>query len=162
MTYAEYEPDPYVQPFNRSIEAYIVDLDGTIAGRDHDDPTTRGPHDYDRVYEDYPIHEVITPIRALQNAGYEIIFVSGRPESCRRDTSLWIPARAGLHLDTLHMRTTGDRRPDTIVKRELFDKYIRPRRLRIGGVFDDRNRVVFKTWREQLGLTVFHVAWHDF
>jgi hypothetical protein len=60
------------------------------------------------------------------------------------------------------MRTTGDRRPDTIVKRELFDKYIRPRRLRIGGVFDDRNRVVFKTWREQLGLTVFHVAWHDF
>ena len=47
------------------------------------------------------------------------------------------------------------------MKRELFDKNIRPGGHYIAGVFDDRNRVV-KMWREQLGLTVYHVADHDF
>lgn len=159
----EYPPDPYVPPRSWST-AYLVDLDGTCA--DHSE-NGRGHYEYSRVGEDRPIRDVIRVIVALVMAGHKIIFVSGREDSCRDITQAWILDYFlcfWCHDDfDLHMRKTGDRRRDTIVKREIFDKYIRERKdVRVCGVFDDRNRVVKKTWREQLGLTVFHVADHDF
>ena len=169
MTYEEYPPDHYVQP---EIAAswgvtYLCDIDGTLTFRSkaHDnDPDTRGIHDYHRVSEDWYNEPVVETISRLQLAGARIVFVSGRPESCRTDTEAWLNVPNILRMSAehpLYMRTTGDRRPDTIVKRELFDRYIRPEGHYIAGVFDDRNRVV-KMWREQLGLTVYHVADHDF
>lgn len=169
MGYEEYPPDHYIQPTALGLQpVYLCDIDGTLTWRspEHDaDPTTRGIHDYDRVSEDLYHPDVFNTVGSLQQSGAKIIYVSGRPDSCRDDTVAWINAPGILVCDQanpLYMRTTGDRRPDTIVKRELFDMYIRPWGYPIFGVFDDRNRVVFKTWREQLGLTVFHVAWHDF
>lgn len=170
MTYEEYPPDHYVQPWSVETErlTYLCDIDGTLTFRSQerdDDLTTRGIHDYDRVSEDWYNDDVFATVSMLQQAGARIIFVSGRPESCREDTERWLNQRGMLRTsddNPLYMRTTGDRRPDTIVKRELFDKYIRPMAYQIAGVFDDRNRVVRKTWREQLGLTVYHVADHDF
>jgi len=167
MTYEEYEPDHYLQPITLEQETYLCDIDGTLTWRHPDNlefSNTRGIHEYHRVSEDMYHPDVFNTVGALQQAGAKIIFVSGRPESCRKDTEAWINAPEILKTDRdnpLYMRTTGDRRPDTIVKRELFDKFIRPQNLYILGVFDDRNRVV-KMWREQLGLTVFHVADHDF
>jgi len=168
MTYEEHEPDPYIQPDTFEQEAFLCDIDGTLTFRSAERDalsTTRGIHDYHRVSEDLYHPDVFNTVGTLQQAGAKIIFVSGRPESCREDTEKWINAPGVLKTNEdhpLYMRTTGDRRPDTIVKRELFDTHIRPRNLYIMGVFDDRNRVVFNTWRGQLGLTVFHVAWHDF
>lgn len=168
LTYPEYPPDPYVQPETLGQPVYLCDIDGTLTWRTeemHADPATRGIHDYHRVSEDLYHPEVFNAVGALQQGGAKIVFVSGRPQSCREDTVAWINAPGILVCDDdnpLYMRNTGDFRPDTIVKRELFDQYIRSQGYYIAGVFDDRNRVVFKTWREQLGLTVFHVAWHDF
>lgn len=169
MSYEEYPPDHYVQPLELGLQpVYICDIDGTLTWRAPDGAVefsnTRGIHDYDRVSEDLYHPDVFNTVGALQQSGAMIIFVSGRPESCREDTVAWINAPGILTCDLdnpLYMRTTGDRRPDTIVKRELFDKNIRPDGHHIFGVFDDRNRVV-RMWREQLGLTVFHVADHDF
>lgn len=166
-SYVEYAPDHYSQPITFAQETFLCDIDGTLTFRSPDldaDPLRRGIHDYDRVSEDLYHPEVFNTVGTLQQAGAKIIFVSGRPESCRADTEAWINAPEILKTDRdnpLYMRTTGDRRPDTIVKRELFDTHIRPQGLYILGVFDDRNRVV-RMWREQLGLTVFHVADHDF
>lgn len=168
MVYEEYPPDHYIQPFARQLQpVYLCDIDGTLTWRDPDNllfSNTRGIHDYHRVSEDMYHPDVFNTVGSLQKAGAKIIFVSGRPESCREDTVAWINAPEILKCDDdnpLYMRTTGDRRPDTIVKRELFDTLIRPMDYEILGVFDDRNRVV-KMWREQLGLTVFHVADHSF
>lgn len=170
MTYAEYPPDHYIQPagFGHRL-TYLCDIDGTLTWRDPngDDQMSnrRGIHDYERISEDLYFPDVFLTVGSLQETGAKIIFVSGRPESCRQDTVEWLNFPGILKTDDdnpLYMRTTGDRRPDTIIKRELFDQFIRPQNLYITGVFDDRNRVVFNTWREQLGLTVFHVAWHDF
>jgi hypothetical protein len=158
MSYEEYPPDHYKPLWSLATPAYIVDIDGTAA--DHSE-SGRGHYEYERVNEDEPIPDVIRVIEAL-STGYEIIFVSGREESCREQTETWIKAHMLIDAFDLHMRKIGDRRPDTIVKRELFDRYIRnDKMMRIVGVFDDRNRVV-KMWREQLGLTVFHVADHGF
>lgn len=168
MPYEEYPPDHYVQPDTWGQPVYLCDIDGTLTWRSDEydaAPTTRGIHDYDRVSEDLYNPDVFNTVGSLQQAGAKIIFVSGRPGSCREDSEEWINVPGILTCDDmnpLYMRTTGDRRPDTIVKREIFDQWIRPRGYYIAGVFDDRNRVVKKTWREQLGLTVFHVADHDF
>lgn len=159
MAYEEYPPDPYEAPTDRPIGfGYIVDLDGTCT--DHS-RSGRGHYEYDRVDEDDPIDDVIRVITMLSHFS-TIIFVSGRADSCRDLTEAWIEKHFGPVDHELHMRPTGDHRPDTLIKREIFDQHLRHRsHLQIVGVFDDRNRVV-KMWREQLGLTVFHVADHDF
>jgi hypothetical protein len=168
VPYDEYPPDHYIQPLTRNQQpVYLCDIDGTLTRRDEDNlevSNTRGIHDYERVSEDLYHPEVFDTVAALQQSGAKIIFVSGRPDSCRNDSVAWLNAPESLkcdHDNPLYMRKTGDRRPDTIVKRELFDNLIRPCGYRILGVFDDRNRVV-RMWRDQLGLTVFHVADHNF
>lgn len=57
------------------------------------------------------------------------------------------------------MRPEGDIRKDSIVKRELFEKYVRPY-YNIEFVLDDRNQVV-EMWRS-LGLKCLQVAEGDF
>jgi hypothetical protein len=58
-------------------------------------------------------------------------------------------------IGSLTMRKTGDRRPDYIVKRELFDTHIR-NRYNVIVAFDDRQQVV-NMYRD-LGITVLQVA----
>jgi hypothetical protein len=57
------------------------------------------------------------------------------------------------------MRETGDRRKDSIIKKEIFDRHIRDV-YNIEFVLDDRNQVV-ELWRS-LGLTCLQVADGDF
>jgi hypothetical protein len=142
-------------------KAVIVDIDGTVARhvgiRDH--------HDYDRVNEDVPVWPIIGMVRLLGfSAGYEVIFVSGRPDSCRQATLDWI--REFVHMNaigtrgsTLLMRQIGDKRGDDVVKLELFNKFIRGK-YHVRWVLDDRDRVV-AMWR-RLGLTCLQVAPGDF
>lgn len=59
----------------------------------------------------------------------------------------------------LHMRPAGDRRRDSIVKAELFDRHVRDQ-YRVLVVLDDRKQVV-EMWRS-LGLTCLQVAEGDF
>lgn len=61
----------------------------------------------------------------------------------------------GLPYAALHMRTTGDTRKDSVVKKQIFDHGIR-RRWNVVAVFDYRNQVV--RMGRGLGLTVFQVA----
>jgi hypothetical protein len=91
---------------------------------------------------------------------YAIILVTGRPEECRSLTLDWL-ARFGIIApdDCLFMRANGDYRPDEIVKREIYERFIMPR-LNVRLVVDDRDRVV-KMWRS-LGLECWQVAEGDF
>jgi len=57
------------------------------------------------------------------------------------------------------MRQAGDKRRDSIVKLELFDRHVRDY-YDIAFVLDDRQQVV-DAWRV-IGLTVFQVAPGDF
>jgi hypothetical protein len=86
--------------------------------------------------------------------GFQLIFVSGRFEKYRAQTTEWL-ARNGFKEGKLLMRADGDVRKDSTVKREIFDKHIR-NYYNVQCVFDDRNQVV-EMWRK-LGLTVFQVA----
>ena len=144
-------------------KAIIVDIDGTIADAKHRLHFIRDKKkkDYDKFFdamgEDPPMMSVIEMIVVLSEH-YEIIFVTGRPESHRQMTLDWMERHAPvLWLKAqlnLHMRPTGNYKPDTQIKRSAYHYYIKPN-YHIVGVFEDRKSVV-DMWRK-LGLTVYQV-----
>lgn len=147
-------PDMYVG-VPSAPNAILVDIDGTVALRG-----SRNPYDESRVAEDTPNRPVINLVQALYIAGFEPIFISGRSDKCYTDTKAWLDRHIDIPFYGPFMRREGDYRADEVVKRELFEKYIRAH-FNIRGVLDDRDRVV-RMWREELGLTCFQVAEGDF
>ena len=128
----------------------IVDIDGTIAFNDGH----RDYFDYTKVLNDSPIDEIIELIQIYKQEGFGIVLVSGREESCREDTELWIH-NYGIDYNDLYMRENDDRRQDYIIKNEIYENYLKGK-YNIKFVLDDRNQVV-NMWRE-LGLKVLQVS----
>lgn len=143
------------EPLRDKPSALIVDIDGTVAKH-----VARSPYDYTRVLTDEPNPAVIQLLNTLRTGSMapQIIFLSGRPDSCRDDTEKWLDQHVG-HWDELYMRTAGDTRNDAIIKHELFNWHVRAR-FNVKGVFDDRDRVV-RLWRA-LGLSTYQVNDGDF
>jgi len=133
--------------------AVIVDIDGTVATR-----TDRGPFDYSKVLSDAPKPDVIEVVTALWRAGHKIIFVSARDDVCFGDTYVWL-RRNCPPFEHLYMRKTGDTRSDGVVKREIYEQFVKPE-YSILCVIDDRQRVV-DMWRS-IGLTCLQVDYGDF
>jgi predicted kinase len=116
---------------------------------------------YKGVSGDSPKQDVINLVAALRAKGYIICIVSGRPIrflelEVGKQTVAWLK-EAGVRYEHIFMRQSGDKRDDTIVKKEILDKLPKDR---IAFVLDDRNSVV-KMWRGE-GLTCLQVAEGDF
>lgn len=97
----------------------LCDIDGTIAFK-HED---RDIYNYTKVKDDY-FNGILGTILAIMNqAGYRIVFLSGREDNCRKETEEWLDEKFnGAFMPyTLLMRKAGDRRPDTEVKKEIFE-----------------------------------------
>jgi len=153
VSYELYVPD-LTKP-----KAIIVDIDGTVA----DCKDIRSPYDYSRVRLDRPKHQVIKLVQEAAYVNcYKIIFVSGRlaPEGseCYKDTEEWLYNNVKVPIEHLYTRQI-DRVDDTVVKADIFNKYIRDN-YNIQYVLDDRNRVV-EMWRS-MGLLTLQVAEGDF
>lgn len=143
---------PYV-PKQGAPEAVLCDLDGTLCLHDG-----RSPYDVAKCGTDLLNGTIQKILLSFQLAGYEVIFLSGRDDEFRPQTSAWL-TKHGWWGHQLFMRPQGDRRNDAIVKHELFDTHIREQ-YNVLCVLDDRDRVV-KRWRE-LGLICLQVAYGDF
>ena len=143
-----YVPDPGLQ------SAVLVDIDGTTALMG-----SRNPFDETRVHEDRPNQPVIDAVKQEYDAGHSVIFMSGRSEVCLLETNQWLIDNVKVPFIGPIMRPAGDTRKDAVLKRELFDRYVR-NHFNVVRVYDDRNQVV-QMWRE-LGLTVLQVAPGDF
>jgi hypothetical protein len=130
--------------------AVLVDVDGTVALRG-----PRSPYDESLVHLDLPNLAVISAVQAMHAAGHAVVFCSGRTEGSRAATERWLAEHVGVEPAGLFLRAVGDRRSDVVVKREMYERHIRPA-WHVVVVFDDRQQVV-DGWRE-LGLTVFQVA----
>lgn len=144
--------------------AIIVDLDGTFALIGD-----RSPYDASRCdLVDHPNLPVIDAVVSAHGHGKKVIFMSGREEKDRAPTQRFIEANLFRYADTLeihptkhsipyelHMRTSGDMRKDSIVKRELYEAHVKGR-YNVSYVIDDRPTVV-RMWRNELGLTCFAV-----
>jgi predicted kinase len=143
-----YVPDPTLP------DAWLIDVDGTLALGRFREPGRRTPCDWSRVGEDDPHQPVILLAGALAMAGYRLVVMSGRSDICRDATHRWL-AGHGIAPDALLMRPDGDYRPDRVVKGELFNRHVRGSYC-VHGVFDDRDSVV-GMWRS-LGLMCAQVA----
>lgn len=150
------EVEDYV-PFEDGVSTYLFDIDGTLANHHG----IRSPYDTTKYHMDTVHAEVSDVAISLHNAGHRIIVLTGRHMSHREVVEKWLTDN-GIPFDDLIMREDPQRSDDE-EKLFLFEKFIRnDDTLRVRGVFDDRNRVAFNTWRTALGLRCFHVAWGDF
>lgn len=132
------------------IDAYIVDVDGTIAI-----PAGRGVYQFELAGFDLPNRPVVDLVNMIAEwSGQKIIITTGRQEKFRKVTEQWLDKYI-LVYDMLLMRQDGDTRPDWQVKRDMYEDIIEPT-YAINGVFDDRQQVV-DMWR-RFGLTCFQVA----
>lgn len=129
--------------------ALVCDLDGTLAHMQG-----RGPYDWSRVGEDAFDETIHDLIRGAQRQGYKLLVVSGRDEVCRRQTEEWIIEHR-VFADALFMRPEGDKRKDTVVKEEIYQREIAGK-YNVVFVLDDRDQVV-KMWRG-LGIRCLQVA----
>jgi hypothetical protein len=137
--------------------AIICDLDGTISLFNvrrkngsievrHPGAHIRSPYDAscadnDTVNE--PVAEVLT---RMAEAGYNIIFCSGREEQYRPQTIEFLKKHIGFSYQLI-MRKTGDSRKDSILKEELYQNNIAGK-YNVFLVLDDRDQVV-DFWRSK-------------
>lgn len=146
--------------YNPSLpDCIIVDIDGTLAHMNG-----RSPYDYSKVSTDI-VDPVVSDIvrRYRQTDPIEenplyVVIVSGREDGCKAETEQWLQDNY-IPYDELHMRKADDSRDDRIVKKEIYDEWIK-KRYNVKFVLDDRNRVV-EMWRS-LGLKVLQVGEGDF
>lgn len=133
----------------------ICDIDGTLAlinGREVFDNT--------KVYTDKVNIPVANILYDYVKLGVKVIYLSGRMVTSRdvtiqwlRDNNLWFENQS------IYMRREGDYRKDSIVKKELYEKFVKDKYY-IKFVLDDRNQVV-DMWREE-GLLCLQVYYGDF
>jgi predicted kinase len=138
-------------------KAVWVDVDGTLAERDHPDAPqpVRGPFDESRVGEDAVIEHIADLVRMLYENGYDIVIMSGRSDACKEETERWL-IENDIPYSAIFMRKFGDSRKDSVVKEELFWTEVAPR-FDIEFALDDRQQVVDHT-REVLKIPVLQVA----
>lgn len=144
----------------------ICDLDGTLCDITHrlhyvkninDNPEFKKDWKgfFSGIAGDKPRKLVVDKLIEEYNKGTNIIYVSARPETYRKETEAWL-AKHNLSFGwTLIMRPANDKREDTEVKKDILKKYF-PNKKAISLVIDDRPSVI-RMWREQ-GLEVWDVG----
>jgi len=146
-------------------DAIICDLDGTVA-----DNSWRNVYDIQKCEQDRPIYEIIDLINKESGCLIEdsenrecmqtyVLFVTGRKEKYRQQTQKWLKKYISLtqsynKIYDLFMRQDDDNRPDTVVKKDIFDQQIKGK-YNINYVLDDRPSVC-RMYR-RLGLKVLQL-----
>lgn len=120
----------------------IVDIDGTLANNKH-----RSPYDMEQIHNDLPITATCKIVeRAYENV--DVILVSGRSEKYKNETVKRLHS-FGVAYTYLFMRPANDTRPDTEIKKEIYE-------MNIKGIYnvlfaiDDRTRIVDQ--RREMGI----------
>ncbi|WP_433573084.1 LNS2 domain-containing protein [Streptomyces sp. CA-251247] len=112
----------------------VFDLDGTLADSGHRQRfLERKPRDWNAFFaaapKDPPLSEgVELCLRSAEEC--DIVYLTGRPERCRRDTLAWLAAQ-GLPEGPVHMRGNDDRRPARTTKVEILRRLGRDREIRM-------------------------------
>ncbi|OSZ55726.1 hypothetical protein OQI_36920 [Streptomyces pharetrae CZA14] len=136
----------------------VFDLDNTLADTAHRQRfLERRPRDWDAFFaaapQDPPLPEGVALAR--ESAGEcEVVYLTGRPERCRRDTLDWLAAH-GLPEGRVYMRRDDDRRPARFTKLAILRRLARTREIRV--FVDDDELVCEEAGRA--GFTVLQARW---
>jgi hypothetical protein len=142
-------------------EIVIFDIDGTLADvseRIHH--VRKKPKNWNAFFQgmaqDKAIHSMVRLCNTLYASGIHITLCSGRSEEHRPQTTDWL-AQQGVNYHDLLLRKDNDRRPDSVVKREMLANLDKTNIL---FVVEDRSRVV-EMWRSE-GLVCLQCAPGEF
>ncbi|MEU0073579.1 hypothetical protein ABZ027_29130 [Streptomyces sp. NPDC006332] len=141
-----------------SLPLAVFDLDNTLADTAHRQRfLERKPRDWDGFFaaapQDPPLAEGVALV--LESAREcEVVYLTGRPERCRRDTLDWLAAQ-GLPEGRVYMRRDHDRRPARRTKLETLRRLADTREVR---VFVDDDELVCED-AEREGFRVVRARW---
>jgi phosphoglycolate phosphatase-like HAD superfamily hydrolase len=136
----------------------VFDLDNTLADTAHRQHFLEvRPKNWAAFFAaapaDPPLAEGIA--LALESAREcEVLYLTGRPERCRRDTLDWLAAH-GLPEGRVYMRSNADRRPARFTKLEILRRLAQDREIRV--LVDDDEMVCDDA--ERAGFTVVRARW---
>jgi trehalose-6-phosphatase len=136
------------------MRAIIVDLDGTLAIFEN----RRKYYEYDKIELDEVRESVKEIMRLYFTAVGTVIILTGRPKESIKQTLRWL-TKNDIYYHHIFFRKDTDDRHDYIVKKEFYEREIKPF-YHIDFVLDDRNLVV-KMWRD-LGLDCFQIELTDY
>ena len=139
----------------------VVDIDGVVADVRHRLAfLDRRPKDWDGFFDaavdDPLLPEGAAVVAELAARGLTVVWVTGRPERCRRDTQRWLE-RYELPAGELHMRGDRDRRPARQTKLETIRRLAGAHPV---AVFVDDDDAVVRTLRGA-GFDVLHAQWME-
>ncbi|WP_405406658.1 hypothetical protein [Streptomyces sp. NBC_01104] len=136
----------------------VFDLDGTLADTAHRQHFLEGARrDWAGFFAAAPADPPLSDgVRLARSSAEEceVVYLTGRPERCRKDTVAWL-ARQGLPEGRLHMRRNDDRRPARRTKLEMLRRMGRDRVVRM--LVDDDELVCDAA--ELAGFTVVRARW---
>lgn len=138
-------PEIYNQHFydDTLLDCVIIDLDGTIAHANG----KRHHYDFKNVGIDDVDINMFKIIDALSTNDIALIYLTARNEICYDETLSWLQKHNFPLLNyMLLMRKDNDFRSSTIVKKELYETYIKGK-LNVLCAFDDKNDVI-EMWRD--------------
>jgi phosphoglycolate phosphatase-like HAD superfamily hydrolase len=106
----------------------VVDIDGVLADVRHRlHHLDSSPKDWRAFFaaarRDPPLQEGLDTVHRLAEV-FTVVYLSGRPEHCRKDTLDWF-RRHAVPAGDLHLRPPGDRRPARLVKVEALRRLSR-------------------------------------
>lgn len=136
----------------------VFDLDNTLAATAHRQHfLERRPKDWDGFFaaapDDPPLEEGVALCRSAAEE-CEVVYLTGRPERCRRDTLAWL-AEQGLPEGPVHMRRHRDFRPARVTKVEILRRIGAGREVRM--LVDDDELVCDAA--EAAGFPVLRARW---
>lgn len=134
--------------------AAIIDLDGTLTSASWREHHLQGrSKDWAGFFagmgRDAPVAGLVDLTGWIAHHA-AVVLLTGRPDDHEPVVRRWLADHC-VPYDRLLMRPSGDRRPDTVMKRERYHRDIAPR-FDVRIVFDDRPRVI-EMWRAE-GLYV--------
>ncbi|MDO4902352.1 MAG: hypothetical protein Q4A21_02215 [bacterium] len=124
----------------------IFDIDGVLADCSHRLKYIQGDkkdydkfYSYDEVWKDEVIEKGYRIFSDLEEVSEEIIFITGRNESCYHATRKWLDEKLLARYCKLFMRPSNDWRPAHEVKEDLIKKYIGFKNILFA--FDDDDKI---------------------
>ncbi len=143
----------------------VFDLDGVLADTRHRMHFIARRRDWKGFFaaavDDPPHPEGLAAARTAVDAGLGVVYLSGRPESCRRDTEQWLREHDAPSGPVL-LRPSGDHRPAEQLKVGILRTLARRHHLRL--LVDDDPRVVAAVQAATPTLVdaVVHADWQPY